>query len=122
MRILLDHNVPAPLARVLSAFDCTHASDLGWETLVNGALIAAAEAEGFGMLITGDKNLRFQQNLATRALAVIVISEIHWATIRTGVDLLITAIGEAKPNVVTFVELPRRQLRRRVPRPPIDTP
>lgn len=110
-RVLLDHNVPAPLARQLT--DATHASDLGWETLSNGVLMAAAEAKGFSILITGDKNLRFQQNLAVRALAVIVISDIHWTTVRANLDLLISAIDDAKPRTVSFVEFPRRRLRRR---------
>jgi hypothetical protein len=115
-RILLDHNVPAPLARRLT--DAVHASDLGWETLSNGVLIAAAEAEGFSILITGDKNLRFQQNLAARALTVIVISDIHWTTVQANLDLVISAIDNASPSTVSLVEFPRRRLRRRpAPRP-----
>jgi hypothetical protein len=114
-RILLDHNVPAPLSRQLT--DAVHASDLGWETLSNGMLIAAAEAEGFSILVTGDKNLQFQQNLAARALAVIVISDIHWTTVQTNLDLLLSAIEGASPSTVSYVEFPRRRLRRRDPTP-----
>ena len=81
-------------------------------------LIAAAEAEGFSILITGDKNLRFQQNLAARALTVIVISDIHWTTVQANLDLVISAIDNASPSTVSFVEFPRRRLRRRpAPRP-----
>ena len=110
-RILLDHNVPAPLARQLT--DAVHASHLAWQTLSNGVLIAAAEAEGFSVLVTGDKNLRFQQNIAARALAVIVISDIHWTTVQANLDLVISAIDSASPSTVSFVEFPRRRLRRR---------
>jgi predicted nuclease of predicted toxin-antitoxin system len=108
-RILLDHNVPAPLAGQLT--DAVHASDLGWEALSNGVLIAAAEV--FSILITGDKNLRFQQNLAARALTVIVISHIHWTTVQANLDLVISAIDNASPSTVSFVEFPRRRLWRR---------
>ncbi|WP_299788534.1 hypothetical protein [Ramlibacter sp.] len=47
---------------------------MGWGTLQNGALIAAAEAEGFDVFLTTDKKLKYQQNLAGRRLAIVVLS------------------------------------------------
>ena len=35
-----------------------------WAGLKNGQLLDAAEAAGFTVLVTGDRNLQFQQNLA----------------------------------------------------------
>ena len=116
MKILLDQNVPAPLTRLLAGHTAIHTSTIGWEALANGALLTAAEADGFELLITGDKNLRFQQNLAARTIAIVVISEIDWPTVRIGIDLIIAGLGDAEPGKVAFVELPGRQLRRR-PRP-----
>ncbi|MGA9475967.1 MAG: hypothetical protein WBV36_26105 [Terriglobales bacterium] len=40
------------------------AAQQGWDTLKDGELLAAAEAEGFDLLLTTDKNIRHQQNLA----------------------------------------------------------
>ncbi len=42
---------------------------MGWGLLKNGDLLIAAEAHGFDVLLTGDKNLSYQQNLAGRRLA-----------------------------------------------------
>ena len=51
---------------------CT-AAQQGWDTLKNGELLAAAEADGFDVLLTTDKNMRYQQNLAGRKIAVVVL-------------------------------------------------
>ena len=46
------------------------AAELGWQQLSNGELIASAEEQGFDLLITADRNLRYQQNLTGRRLAI----------------------------------------------------
>jgi hypothetical protein len=53
---------------------------VGWEALTNGDLLAAAEADGFELLITADKNIRYQQKLTERTIALIVLStnDCHW--------------------------------------------
>jgi hypothetical protein len=45
----------------------------GWEELENGELLNEAEAAGFGALVTTDKNLSYQQNLAGRKIAIAVL-------------------------------------------------
>ena len=70
-RVLLDHCVPRPLMALLSGAACSTANQMGWAQLKNGELLAAAESLGFEVLITSDKNLRYQQNLATRQIAII---------------------------------------------------
>src|SRR5579862_394457 len=67
-RILLDENIPFGLRKLLADHDVSHATELGWEGLSNGSLIAAAEREGFEILLTADRNLRYQQNLPTAIL------------------------------------------------------
>jgi hypothetical protein len=47
------------------------AAELGWQQLSNGELIASAEEQGFDLLITADRNLRYQQNLTGRRLAIL---------------------------------------------------
>ena len=73
MRILFDHSTPAPLRHALTTHVIVEAVERGWEMLENGALLDAAEAEGFEIFVTADKNIRYQQNLAGRRLAIVVL-------------------------------------------------
>jgi hypothetical protein len=66
IRILLDQNAPLGLRRLLSGHDVVTAASVGWSTIQSGDLIRAAEAAGFAVLITCDRNIRYQQNLAGR--------------------------------------------------------
>jgi len=52
--------------------------DLGWHLLKNGALIKAAESAGFEVMVTSDKNLRYQQNLANRKIALVLLPSGRW--------------------------------------------
>ena len=64
MRVLFDQGTPAPLRHALVGHSVETAFELGWDTLQNGALIAEAENNGFDVLLTTDKNLKYQQNLS----------------------------------------------------------
>lgn len=70
MKVLFDQNTPRPLARFLAGHEVLRATELGWQQLSNGELIASAEEQGFDLLITADRNLRYQQNLTGRRLAI----------------------------------------------------
>ena len=70
-RVLLDHCVPRPFGKLLADCQLSTAAAENWETLTNGELLSAAEAAGFEVLITADKNLRYQQKLALRKIAII---------------------------------------------------
>jgi hypothetical protein len=74
MRILLDHGTPAPLTTFLVGHTITKARDRGWDTLSNGDLLTVAEDAGFDVLPTTDKNIRHQQNLEGRRIALVVLS------------------------------------------------
>ena len=71
MRILFDKNVPYPLLRYLAKHDVRTAEELGWARLVNGDLLRAAEEAGFGVMVTADQSLEYQQNLKGRKLALV---------------------------------------------------
>lgn len=73
MLILFDNGTPAPLRRALTSHTVVEAIERGWDRLTNGELIAAAEAAGFDLLLTTDKNIRYQQNLTGRKIAFVVI-------------------------------------------------
>ena len=81
MRILFDHGTPAPLRRALTGHAVSTAHEMAWTGLDNGALLAAAEAQ-FDALITTDRNLRYQQNLTGRRLAILVLPTTSWPKIR----------------------------------------
>jgi hypothetical protein len=78
MLILFDNGVPAPLRHALKGHVIVEAYQRGWDRLLNGDLIAAAEAAGFDVLVTTDKNIRFQQNLKGRKIAFLVIGNQRW--------------------------------------------
>jgi len=80
MRIVFDQGTPAPLRRALRGHAVATAYELGWSDLANGNLLHQAEAE-FDLLITTDQNLRYQQNLAGRRLAILVLPTTSWPEI-----------------------------------------
>ena len=82
MRILFDQGVPLPLRRSFSGHDVITAWQRGWSELSNGELLAAAEADGFELLVTTDQKLRYQQNLGTRRFAVLVLMVANWPALQ----------------------------------------
>jgi len=74
MRVLLDNNVTHHLAPFLTGHEVVHARQLGWSDLQNGDLIAAAEEAGFEVILTTDKNMRYQQNIKGRRISILLLS------------------------------------------------
>ena len=72
MLVLFDHGTPAPIRSFLEAHLVKRTQDgLGPDD--HGELLDAAEANGFDLLLTTDKNIRYQQNLTGRKIAIIVL-------------------------------------------------
>jgi hypothetical protein len=93
MKVLLDVCTPVQVRHALAGHEVWTAQKMGWGELENGALLAAAEAAGFEVFVICDKNLRYQQNLAGRRLAIIELwtnhrptLEAHFAVIREAVE------------------------------------
>src|SRR5579862_2608091 len=105
MRILLDHVTPSGVVRLLPDHEVTKAKDLGWDTLSNGDLLAEAERAGFDVLLTADKNMRFQQNLEGRAIAVVVLSTPQWPIVRLHMKEIAAAVNAATAGTCTEVKL-----------------
>jgi hypothetical protein len=93
MRILFDQGTPVPLRRSLIGHDVATAYELGWSTVTNGDLIRLAEQEGYELLITTDTNLRYQQNLKGRSIAILVITTTSWPRIRQVTERIVAAIA-----------------------------
>jgi hypothetical protein len=106
MLILFDNGTPAPLRYALKGHSVVEAIERGWDRLANGELIAAAEAAGFELLLTTDKNMRYQQNLKGRKIAFVVIGNQQWPTLRRYLDRVVEAVNAATPGSVAEVEIP----------------
>lgn len=103
VRILFDQGTPVPLRRFLPGHEVETTYERGWGALENGALLREAEREGFGAIITTDQNLRYQQDLATRRLAVLVLLTTDWRLIRQRTNLVAAAVDALTAGA--YVEL-----------------
>ena len=97
MKVLFDQGTPAPLRKALTGHTVETAFERGWSMLQNGLLIAAAEAAGFQVFVTTDRNLKYQQNLATRTIAIVVLLTTSWPRIERQLPLVVKAVGESAP-------------------------
>ena len=82
------------------------AIERGWDNLLNGDLIAAVEAAGFEVLLTTDKNMRYQQNLTGRKIAFVVIGNQQCPILRRHVEKIAAAVNAATPGSFVEVEIP----------------
>lgn len=101
MRVLFDNNVPAPLRHHLKGHEVSTAHNMGWHELENGDLLAAAEQSGFQAMVTGDKNLSYQQNLEGRKLSLVVLPTIDWTVLKLSAATLgaiAAAVDRAEPG------------------------
>lgn len=78
MRILFDQGTPQPLRRQLTGHAVDTVHEQGWSTLQNGVLLTMAESAGYDLFITTDQNLHYQQQLAGRKLAILVLKTTSW--------------------------------------------
>ena len=81
------------------------AFERGWGELDNGELVQQAESAGFDLLITTDKNLRYQQNLRERRLAILVLWTTNWPALRIHAERIAQAALVLGPG--EFEELAR---------------
>lgn len=107
MLILFDNGTPRTLARYLiDHHTVTEARARGWEELGNGELLNVAEAAGFEVLVTTDKNLAYQQNLAGRKIAIVALGKGRWGLIKPHVARVVSAVSAATPGSFAEVEIP----------------
>jgi len=106
MRILFDQGTPAPLIPFLEGHTVTKAKDVGWDKLVNGELLKAAEEAGFEVLLTTDKNMAAQQNLKSRAIAIVVLGNSQWRIVQRHVRKIAATVKAATPGSYSEVDIP----------------
>src|SRR6185369_14701880 len=102
MRILFDQGTPAPLRHALAGHAVSTAYEMGWAKLENDDLLNAAKTS-FDALVTTDQNLRYQQNLASRRLAILVLPTTSWPMIQLHLPKVTVAVNALRTG--NFVEL-----------------
>ncbi len=108
MLVLFDNGTPRTPARYLiDHHSVTEARARSWDQLENGELLAAAEEAGFDVIVTTDRNLLYQQNLASRKIAIVVLGKGRWTLIRPHVAEVVAAVNAATPGSYVEVEIPR---------------
>jgi hypothetical protein len=102
MRVLFDQATPLPIAPYLGGHSVLTAAQQGWATLGNGDLLKVAEEAGFDVLLTTDKNMRYQQNLAGRKIAIVVLETAIRDLMFVAVVVLAGVTSRLSPGFVTW--------------------
>ena len=98
MKVFFDECVPRPLRRLLPGHEISTAQELGWGRLKNGELIQRAEQNAFEVFVTSDQNLTYQQNLAGRRIALLVLSTNYWPLLKTQSARIDAALAALEPG------------------------
>ena len=105
MRVFLDECIDWRLSRDIGGHDVKTARQMGWTAIKNGELLALAAAH-FDAFVTVDRNLSFQQNLATLPIAVIILraKSNRLSDLRPLVQGLLSSLESAKRGMLTVVD------------------
>jgi hypothetical protein len=109
MLILFDNGTPRGLVRFLTGHSVEEARTRGWEELSNGELIDAAEQAGFNVMVTTDKNIRYQQNLKARKIALVVLEHSQWPMVKLVAENIVAAVNAAEPGSYAEVDVPFKE-------------
>jgi hypothetical protein len=104
MKVIFDENVPAPLRAFLIRHEVTTVQAQGWAGISNGELVQRAEGV-FDVLLLADKNLRYQQNLTGRRLALVELPTNRWPLLKALASRITAAVDAASPGSYTIIEL-----------------
>lgn len=103
MKILLDESVPRLLKLSLPHLDISTVQEMGWAGIRNGELLQRAETQ-FDVLVTADQNLRYQQNLSGRKLAILVLPSNQVPVVTQLIPQLETTLATIQPGIL--IEIP----------------
>ena len=104
MTILFDQGTPVPLRKHLPQHTVMTAYECGWAALKNGDLLREAEENEFAVLVTTDQNLKYQQQLSGRRLAILVLGSTSWPRIRQHSEAIRQVVEQLTPG--TYHEFP----------------
>ena len=83
----------------------------GWSGLGNGDLIEEAEQEGYEVLITTDQNMRYQQNLTDKRLAIVVLLSTAWPYVQSRIEEIRAVLDEIRPGELREVPILEKEER-----------
>ena len=107
MKLLLDENMPRPLASAFpKPFTVRTVQQMGWTGIENGRLLSLAADQGFDALITVDRGMEYQQNVDELPIPVIVMRPHR------------VRLGDLQPLVPEVVSILMGDLQRRFYRVP----
>ena len=106
MRILFDHNIPAPLVDYLAGHEVELAASLGWEEIPDGELLQRACQDGYDLLITADQGIRNQQRIEDFPIAIIELSTPNWPRLERYNERVRQALPQAVGGTVLQVFIP----------------
>jgi hypothetical protein len=106
MRILFDNSTPRGIAAALDGHTVTEAREQGWDRLKNGELLEVVEKAGFEVFVTPDQNIRYQQNLEGRKIAIVVLSVGRWTLVKPHLIRIVEAVNAATPGSYVEIEIP----------------
>jgi glutamate racemase len=106
VKILFDQGTPVPLRKHLAEHDLSTAFEKSWSHLKNGELLQQAEEEDFEVLVTTDQNLRYQQNLQERKIAIVVLMSTSWPKIQKNLTAVLESINAVKIGDYLEVAIP----------------
>lgn len=107
MRILLDKNVPVGVRQFLSNHEVRTIVEMDWPPqLGNSELLQLAEVSGFDILVTSDQNIKYQQNLSGRKLALLVLGSNIWPVVQKHGEAIAAKTSAAEPGSYLFIEMP----------------
>ncbi|MDB6139573.1 MAG: hypothetical protein JWO94_2645 [Verrucomicrobiaceae bacterium] len=104
MKILIDECIPGPLGSCLTGHDIHTVQAMGWGGQKDSRLLALASTQ-FDAFLTGDKNLRFQQNLEDCKMAIVLLPTTHWPTLRKHVIMIQQALDGVRAHAFIEVSL-----------------
>jgi hypothetical protein len=106
MRVLFDQATPVPIRPYLEGHTLSTAFQRGWDRLKNGELLVAPEQAGFDLFLTTDKSTRYQQNLADRKIAIVVLGQQQWPHVRPHIQRVVDAVDAATSGSCVEVDIP----------------
>jgi hypothetical protein len=98
MKILLDECVPVQVRNAIPSHEVHSATDFQWRGLSNGELLRLAEQQGFDLFVVADKNMRYQQDLSGRRIAVLELWTNHRPTLERHFQYISAAAERMAPG------------------------
>jgi predicted nuclease of predicted toxin-antitoxin system len=106
LRILFDKNVPVGVRRFLLKHEVHTVVEMRWpDQLENGELLKVTEQSDFDVMVTSDQNIRYQQNLTGRKLALVVLGSNIWPVVQQHGAAITAAVDAATAGSYGFIEM-----------------